>query len=55
MDATGFDIAEGQLEIARRRIARVAGAFANTRVRLLNHKFADSLPWSVGEFHIMLL
>ena len=54
VDATGFDIAEGQLEIARRRMARAAGASANMRVRFLTHNLADPLPWSDGEFHIVL-
>ena len=54
IDATGFDIAEGQLDIARRRMARAAGASANTRVRFLTHNLADPLPWSDGEFHIVL-
>jgi hypothetical protein len=54
IDATGFDIAEGQLEIARRRMEWAAGTSATTRVRFLTHNLADPLPWSDGEFHIVL-
>ena len=54
IDATGFDIAEGQLEIARRRMAWATGASADTRVRFFTHNLADPLPWSDGEFHIVL-
>jgi SAM-dependent methyltransferase len=54
IDAVGFDIAEGQLAIARRRMAGAAGAAANTRVRFLIHNLADPLPWSDGAFHVVL-
>jgi SAM-dependent methyltransferase len=55
IDATGFDIAEGQLAIARWRMAGAAGsASANARVRFLTHNLADPLPWSDGEFDIVL-
>jgi len=54
IDATGFDIAKGQLEIARRRMDWPAGASANTRVRFLTHNLADPFPWSDGKFHIVL-
>jgi SAM-dependent methyltransferase len=54
VDAIGFDIAEGQLEIARRRIHRAASTSANSRARFLTHNLADPLPWSDREFHIVL-
>ena len=54
VDATGFDIAEGQLEIARRHMDGATGASGNTRVRFLAHNLADPLPWSNGAFHLVL-
>ena len=54
IDATGFDIAEGQLEIARARMAQTAAASSNTRARFVTHNLADPLPWSDREFHIVL-
>src|SRR5262249_55921332 len=54
IDAIGFDIAEGQLEIARRGMAWATEASAHTRVQFFTHTLADPLPWSDGEFHIVL-
>jgi ubiquinone/menaquinone biosynthesis C-methylase UbiE len=54
IDAIGFDIAEGQLEIARRRMHRAATASANSRARFVTHNLADPLPWRDHEFHIVL-
>jgi ubiquinone/menaquinone biosynthesis C-methylase UbiE len=56
IEATGFDIAQGQLEIARKRMDEASGGCqgANANIRFLVHNLADPLPWTDREFHIVL-
>jgi SAM-dependent methyltransferase len=57
VQAVGFDISTGQLDIARRRadslFARIA-ASNRPRLEFLEHDLLDELPWSKGEFHLVL-
>src|SRR5262249_15415636 len=56
LNATGFDIAQAQLEIARKHWNDDNAKFSdcNTTIRFLKHSLADPLPWDSGHFHIVL-
>jgi SAM-dependent methyltransferase len=56
IDATGFDISKGQLEIARKQIEKLKerDPGKHKKIRFLVHNLADPLPWAVGHFHIVL-
>jgi SAM-dependent methyltransferase len=57
VEAVGFDISTGQLDIARRRtdrfLARIGGA-CSLKVEFLEHSLAKALPWANGQFHLVL-
>ena len=57
VEAVGFDISSGQLDIARERaqsmLRRIADAHA-PKLELLEHSLADPLPWDDAQFHIAL-
>lgn len=56
IDAVGFDISEGQLEIARVKMERMTATRADAKVSVsfLNHDLAAPLPWPDGRFQIVL-
>jgi SAM-dependent methyltransferase len=56
IDATGFDIAQGQLKIARKLANETDDGRhgANTSIRFLAHDLAHPLPWTDGQFHVVL-
>jgi SAM-dependent methyltransferase len=57
VEAVGFDISTGQLDIARRRTERLLTGIAEhnrPRLEFLEHNLLYPLPWSKGQFHIVL-
>jgi len=56
VEAIGFDISEGQLDIARQRAKNFIACRPNSRLslRYLTHDCADPLPWCDGRFDIVL-
>jgi SAM-dependent methyltransferase len=57
VEAVGFDISTGQLDIARKRAESLSTglAGANTpKIEFLQHSLANSLPWQTRHFHIVL-
>lgn len=56
VEAVGFDISGGQLEIARKQTESIAAHYPSDRGKLdfLIHDLADPLPWSDGHFHMVL-
>src|SRR5262249_46663099 len=55
VQATGFDISQEQLDIARKRVQGLSRGHsrANT-IQFLVHDLANPLPWSTGYFHVVL-
>jgi SAM-dependent methyltransferase len=57
VQAVAFDISTGQLDIARRRADSLFARIADSnrpRLEFLEHDLLDELPWSKGEFHLVL-
>jgi SAM-dependent methyltransferase len=57
VQAVGFDISSGQLDIARRRADSLFARIADSNrpgLEFLEHDLLDELPWSKGEFHLVL-
>jgi SAM-dependent methyltransferase len=56
IEATGFDISKGQLEIARKQVESVNACYPNgtRKIEFLSHDLADPLPWADGHFHMVL-
>lgn len=57
VEAVGFDISTGQLDIARKRAESLLTGIADMRkpkLEVLEHNLIDPLPWSNGQFHIVL-
>jgi SAM-dependent methyltransferase len=55
VQATGFDISQEQLDIARKRVQGVSTVRAGAnRIQWLVHDLANPLPWSTGHFHVVL-
>jgi SAM-dependent methyltransferase len=55
LEAVGFDISSGQLELARDLLKRVPGEASGTRsIRFVVHDLEAPLPWEDGEFHMAL-
>lgn len=57
VNAVGFDISKGQLEIARKRAKTLSAHIAGGNVpklEFVRHDLVDPLPWSKGQFHIVL-
>jgi SAM-dependent methyltransferase len=56
VEAVGFDISRGQLDIARKQTQDHKARCPNGKRKLefLTHDLADPLPWSNGHFHMVL-
>ena len=55
VDAVGFDISHGQLEIARRRASTIAfNRSGSLSLRFMALDLTNELPWPDGYFHIVL-
>jgi SAM-dependent methyltransferase len=56
VEAVGFDISGGQLEIARKNAEHLNASYASdtTKLEFLTHDLAEPLPWSDGHFHLVL-
>jgi SAM-dependent methyltransferase len=57
VEAVGFDISSGQLDIARKRVAGLLSryrAVGRPKVEFVQHSLADPLPWPKGHFHMVL-
>jgi SAM-dependent methyltransferase len=56
VEAIGFDISRGQLEIARKQAERHKLRCGNAKWKLefMTHDLAEPLPWPKGHFHVVL-
>jgi SAM-dependent methyltransferase len=57
VEAVGFDISSGQLDIARKRAAELLSRYRDNgrpKVEFLQHSLIDPLPWPKGHYHIVL-
>ena len=57
VEAVGFDISTGQLDIARRRAESFLTGLPGSgrpNLQFLEHNLADPLPWADGYFHMVL-
>ena len=57
IEAVGFDISRGQLDIARERAEGLSTPLADApgpKLEFLEHSLADPLPWGRAQFHIVL-
>jgi SAM-dependent methyltransferase len=57
VEAVGFDISAGQLDIARKRAEWLSARLADgsgPKLELVQHDLVDPLPWPRRQFHIVL-
>jgi SAM-dependent methyltransferase len=57
VDAVGFDISTGQLDIARRRAETLSAHIGDgeaPKLEFVRHDLVDPLPWQTGQFHVVL-
>jgi len=56
IEAVGFDVAPGQLEIARKNAARIRPRHPRdtSKIKFLRHDLGEPLPWTDGHFHLVL-